>query len=318
VESASCCRIVNYPSRENPVADAGWYVKVASGVRGPASFEIVQKAAAAGKLKPSSLIRSGTDGPWVRAGTVDGLVFSPDRVKPQSPEVTEPEVSNPASPAAVVVLLAIALATAWSPPLVTTATVIIIVLTIISTKSSNLFVRHRTGWIRLAQLWLSRELVRLDRSVAMGPAFLVIIYSLLTSSLALGAAIIGGTSGFLDIMTAGGLAGLTGGALLSLLFWKTSDVEEIFSRHVDDNENLARQHAADVAERREQAAAERQRIEAEKTRQAQQRAVAESESPGPVPISRPVTSRPMVTDACWYCRQPHSESIQCPYCHMLA
>jgi hypothetical protein len=298
------------------MVDASWYVKTAAQVRGPVSFKTLQKAASAGKFKSGFLLRSGTEGPWIRPDEVDGLVLPLDERERDSLETGVPQIVAPASPAAMIVFVVIALVTAVSPSFMLATATIVVAVTAVLAICPSTFLKLVAGKSRLGQIWLTRELVRLETSQKMEPVFLVSLYAILTAGIALPIAVLGGTSGIINIMTAGGFAALSSGVLLTVLLGQRRGVEEKFSTRLEENSVLTRNNVTERNEKQEQATAERQRVAAERARQeaARREAAAVAES-----AEHSLTSpRPTSAGTCWYCRQSHRQTTQCPYCQMLA
>jgi len=299
------------------MVDARWYVKTAENVRGPVSFKTLQKAASAGKIKPGVQLRMGTEGPWIRPGEVDGLVLPLDERGRDSFKTGVPQIVAPASPAAMIVFVVIALVTALSPLFMIATATIVVAATRVFAICPSTFLKLIAGKSRLGQIWLTRELVRLEMSQEMSPVFLVSLYAIATAGIALPVAILGGTSGIINIITAGGFAALSSGVLLAVLLGQRRGVEDKFSTRLEENIALTRQNLAERNEKQELAAAERQRVAAERARQEAARRAAAA---APAELAGHLLTSPNPTSAgtCWYCRQSHRQARQCPYCQMLA
>ncbi len=77
-----------------------WYYQVTGEVIGPVSLEELKKEAGAGRIGSGTLVREGTDGQWVAASQVPGLVDSsaePVEGSPQKQDMA-PEVSTEMNP----------------------------------------------------------------------------------------------------------------------------------------------------------------------------------------------------------------------------
>ena len=314
--------------------NSDWYVKWPSGVRGPLSWTQLQEVGDSGKLEPHILVRSGQNGKWIEARHVEGLEIE-DRDPEAEPTAANPDnVGIPASKLTPVVFLGIALVTAWSPQLVIMVIGIVFFVTVILAIPSQSLLNLVSARTRLAPLWLARESVRLESQLELDRAIWVLGFAVVTGGLAFVMTILAGSTSLTDILASGGYAAAAGGLLLVLLFLMGQTAEEQFASQVLETQKQAAVYQAE----REQAAEDRRQAETERMQREAEARQAETERMQREAEARQTEAERMQREAkaqlaatpqlppgaevasdgsCWYCRQPHSQPIQCPYCHML-
>ena len=74
----------------DPGHSKGWYVRTDHGPLGPISASALRSAAAAGRIRPNTLVRQGSTENWIAAARVKGLFPLPNRSNPEArPRVAE-------------------------------------------------------------------------------------------------------------------------------------------------------------------------------------------------------------------------------------